>query len=97
MKKAAEAVVIITLMIFSFLIGVKYADSVRSHAGWLFETKEDDVELPDLTNDGNGEINVIDENGAPAENPPAAPNSSEGDFDSNAVDQESNSGQTLQP
>ncbi|MBU6338719.1 MAG: hypothetical protein KGQ36_01940 [Rickettsiales bacterium] len=97
MKKAAEAVVIITLMIFSFILGVKCSDSVKSHAGWLFETKEDDVELPDLTNDGNGEINVIDENGAPAENPPVAPTSPEGDFDSNAVEQESNSGQTLQP
>jgi hypothetical protein len=97
MKKAAEAIVIITLMIFSFILGVKCSDSVKNHAGWLFETKEDEVELPDLTNDGNGEINVIDENGAPAENPPAS-NSSEGEFDSNAVNQqESNSGQSLQP
>ena len=97
MKKAAEAVVIITLMIFSFILGVKCSDSVKNHAGWLFETKEDEVELPDLINDGNGEINVIDESGVPAENP-AMVGSPEGNFDSDSVEQQdSNSAQSLQP
>ena len=45
MTKVAEAIVVITLLIFSFFIGVKYSDSVKGHAGWLFETKEEEVEF----------------------------------------------------
>ena len=42
MTKAIEAIIVITLMVFSFFIGVKYSDSVKSHASWLFETKEEE-------------------------------------------------------
>ena len=97
MAKAAEAIVIITLLIFSFFIGVKYSESVKGHAGWLFETKEEEVELPDLANENGAEIDVIDENGAqtgvvnPVENP------STNDFAPDAANQDINSGQALQP
>lgn len=65
MIKTIELIVAITLLIFSFFAGVKYSDSVRNHASWLFETRdEQEVELPDLSNENNGEIGAtIDENG----------------------------------
>lgn len=43
-------------MIFCFLAGVKYADDIKSHASWLFESKEAEVELPDLSSEGGVEI-----------------------------------------
>jgi hypothetical protein len=51
MVKTIELIVVITLLIFSFFAGVKYSDSVKDHASWLFETKEEEVELPDLSNE----------------------------------------------
>ncbi|OFW81174.1 MAG: hypothetical protein A2887_01490 [Alphaproteobacteria bacterium RIFCSPLOWO2_01_FULL_40_26] len=57
MIKTIELIVIITLLIFAFFAGVKYSDSVKSHASWLFETRdEEEVELPDLSNENNVEI-----------------------------------------
>jgi hypothetical protein len=52
MIKIIEAIIIITLLIFAFFAGVKYSDSVENHASWLFESKSDEVELPDLSNSG---------------------------------------------
>lgn len=65
MIKTIELIVVITLLIFSFFAGVKYSDSVKNHASWLFETRdEQEVELPDLSNENGGEIGAtIDENG----------------------------------
>lgn len=65
MIKTIELIVVITLLIFSFFAGVKYSDSVKNHASWLFETRdEQEVELPDLSNENDGEIGAtIDENG----------------------------------
>ena len=51
MVKAIEVIVVITLLVFAFFIGVKYSDSVKNHASWLFEQKEEEVELPDLSNE----------------------------------------------
>lgn len=56
MVKVIEAIVVLTLLVFSFFIGVKYSESVKSHASWLFEGKEEEVELPDLSNENNGEL-----------------------------------------
>ncbi len=56
MVKLVEAIVVLTLLVFSFFIGVKYSESVKSHASWLFENKEEEVELPDLLNENNSEI-----------------------------------------
>ena len=64
MIKAIELIVVITLMVFSFVVGVKYSDSVKSHAGWLFETKEEEVDLPDLTNENSPESATVYDNGA---------------------------------
>lgn len=65
MIKAIELIVIVTLMVFSFVVGVKYSDSVKSHAGWLFETKEEEeVDLPDLTNEVNPDAATVYDNGA---------------------------------
>lgn len=64
MIKAIELIVVITLMVFSFVVGVKYSDSVKSHAGWLFETKEEEVDLPDLTNEVSPDGSTVYDNGA---------------------------------
>jgi hypothetical protein len=64
MIKAIELIVVVTLMVFSFVIGVKYSDSVKSHAGWLFEAKEDEVDLPDLTNESATDGATVYDNGA---------------------------------
>lgn len=63
MVKAIEAIIILTLLAFSFFIGVKYSETVKSHASWLFETKEEEVALPDLSNE-SGEIGTVDDSSA---------------------------------
>ncbi len=64
MIKVIELIVVVTLMVFSFVVGVKYSDSVKSHAGWLFETKEEEVDLPDLTNEATPDAATVYDNGA---------------------------------
>jgi len=81
MNRTIKLIATATLLIFSFFAGVKYSDSVKSHASWLFENKEEEVELPDLSKETNtGEIGAtVDENGenlntnTPKENQIAAP------------------------
>jgi hypothetical protein len=60
MIKTVEVIVIIALIIFSFFLGVKYSESVKSHMSWLETQDEQEVELPDLSNE-NGEAGVINE------------------------------------
>lgn len=76
MLKAIEAIVVFTLLIFSFIAGVKYSESVKNHASWLFEAKEDEVELPDLSSETVNDAGVsIEEanpdSAAPQDNIPA--------------------------
>jgi hypothetical protein len=79
MIKTTELIVAIFLMICCFFAGVKYSDSVKSHASWLFENKEEEVELPDLSSEGEIEITAPTEAGigdqAPVDQPaqPGAP------------------------
>lgn len=47
MIKAVELIIALVLLIFAFLAGVKYSDSVKSHASWIFESK-DLIEMQDL-------------------------------------------------
>ena len=76
MIKVIELIVVATLLIFSFFAGVKYSDSVKNHASWLFEPKEDEVELPDLSHENIQEMGTpMDENG---ENSDAMPNQIDG-------------------
>lgn len=64
MIKTIELIVVATLLIFSFFAGVKYSDSVKNHASWLFETKdEEEVALPDLSNESGVEITAPGEEG----------------------------------
>jgi len=56
MIKIVELIIVVTLLIFSFLAGVKYSDSVKNHVSWLFENKEEEIELPDLSNENAVEI-----------------------------------------
>lgn len=63
MLKLIELIVVLTLLVFSFFAGVKYSNSVKNHASWLFETKEEEVELPDLSNENENGI-MLEEGGA---------------------------------
>jgi len=56
MIKIIEAIVVLALLLFAFFIGVKYSDQVKERAGWLFETKEEEIELPNIDSEGNAEI-----------------------------------------
>ncbi len=74
MTKTLEIILILFLSAFCFFFGVKYSKTVREHAGWLFETSGDEVELPDLSNTQNPEMDIpVDENGKVIEQatPPA--------------------------
>lgn len=59
MIKTIELILVATLLILSFFAGVKYSESVKNHASWLFESKgEEEIELPDLSGENNVEISV---------------------------------------
>lgn len=49
MTKTIQIFATIILIIFAFFAGVSYSDAIKSHASWLFEQKEDEIELPDLS------------------------------------------------
>lgn len=96
MTKTTEAIVIIVLMIISFFIGVKYSDSVKTHMGWISETSESDIELPDLT-EGNGEVEIIDEAGSDVGVAETAPKAAENNFSGSEAKAASEANQAVQP
>lgn len=51
MTKAVKIVIVAVVALLSFVAGVKYAEQVKSHASWMFESKDDEVALPDLSNE----------------------------------------------
>lgn len=62
--KGLEFAILLFLLIFAFFAGVNYSESVKNHASWLFEPKEEEIELPDLSKGNHGEFGaVVDENG----------------------------------
>lgn len=61
--KKLELALVLFLIIFSFFAGVSYSEAVKDHAGWLFEPKEEEVELPDLSKTSIQPVSVVDENG----------------------------------
>jgi hypothetical protein len=48
MVRAVEIIVIIALMVFSFFLGVKYANKVKTHLNWLQHQEEQEIDLPDV-------------------------------------------------
>ena len=54
-NKITELAIFSALLVVAFLAGVKYSDPIKSHASWLFEAKEEELELPDLSNEENTE------------------------------------------
>ncbi len=70
MAKVIELIVVFTLLVFAFFAGVKYSDSIKERAGWLFESKEEEVELPDLSSEGAIDgIAPVDDGGVNLDNP----------------------------
>ncbi len=84
MTKTLEAILILFFAVFSFCLGVKYSESVKEHAGWIFEGSIDEVELPDLSDTQNpdrgasaDEDGVIDQAIPPAEDQNIVPSINE--------------------
>jgi len=73
MIKTVEVIVIIALLIFSFFLGVKYSDGIKSRMSWLQTQDEQEVELPDLSNE-NGEAQITGEESIDPNAPPAIEN-----------------------
>lgn len=73
MIKTVEVIVIIALLIFSFFLGVKYSDGIKSRMSWLQTQDEQEVELPDLSNE-NGEAQITGEEPVDPNAPPAIEN-----------------------
>ena len=63
MIKFIELIIVLALLIFSFFTGVKYSDQVKERASWLFETKEEEIELPEIKDQEGGVDQQLDENG----------------------------------
>jgi len=61
-NKITELAIFFALLVVAFLAGVKYSDPIKSHASWLFEAKEEELELPDLSNEENTEELNIEQN-----------------------------------
>lgn len=45
MIKIVEMIVMLTLLVFVFFLGVKYSDNVKNSASWLFEIKGQEVDI----------------------------------------------------
>ena len=53
MTKTIKIAISFILLLLAFFAGVNYSDSVKESAGWLFEGRGDEVELPDLSTEDN--------------------------------------------
>lgn len=53
MSKALELVVISILVISAFFFGVSYSGQVKENFNWLFEIKEQEVEIPTRNQEKN--------------------------------------------
>ena len=51
MSKAVKLVIVLAIAAVSFVVGVKSSEQVKGHASWMFESKDDEVALPDLSNE----------------------------------------------
>ena len=52
MIRFIETVIMLTLLLFSFFLGVKYSDSVKKYVGWFVEMEEQgalpEIDLPEV-------------------------------------------------
>jgi hypothetical protein len=78
MIRAVEIIIIIALLIFSFFMGVIYSASVKSHLSWINIKEEQEIEIPDMPNDGQeSEIPYSSEDEGDAGSAPTQVNSPE--------------------
>jgi hypothetical protein len=97
MTKTLEVILIFILAVFSFCLGVRYSASVKEHAGWIFESSSDDVELPDLSDTQNPDVeSPVDENGKMIDQatPPAEDQNIVPSIDENNVDEQEQNAQS---
>lgn len=64
MTKITKLLIIIALIIFAFLMGVKYSNQVKNQLGLSPNIQDEEVEIPNLSNQNDVDINQnVDENG----------------------------------
>ena len=56
MTKAVGLIAMITLLIFVFFVGVNYSDPIKIRVGWMFETNEQEADLPSNTASRESEV-----------------------------------------
>lgn len=72
MSKAVQIVALVVTLAVGVVIGAKYSESLKAHFSWMSESKDDEVALPDLSNEeidgANGENqDVLSSSNKPAE------------------------------
>lgn len=59
MSKAVQIVALVVTLAVGVVIGAKYSEGLKAHFSWMSESKDDEVALPDLSNEeidgANGE------------------------------------------
>lgn len=78
-SKAVQIVAIVVTLAVGIVIGSKYSEQLKAHFSWMSESKDDEIALPDLSNEeidgANGENQDVLTNsaGKPAEGEVVAP------------------------
>lgn len=81
MTKTIKITISFILLLLAFFVGVSYSDSVKESAGWLFEGRGDEVELPDLSVEEGAAVEVD----APLD--VSSPAAEEGGIETNGVEE----------
>jgi hypothetical protein len=68
MNKVIQLIVVFILLTFTFFMGVNYAESVKTKFGWIFESKEQEIPLPDLSDEPQPPLGSM-ENSEQIDNP----------------------------
>lgn len=51
MSKALQVIVVAVALVAGVVVGVKYSEQLKNHFSWMSESKDEEVALPDLSNE----------------------------------------------
>ena len=51
MTKVVQVVALVVTLAVGVVVGVKYSEQLKAHFSWMSESKEDEIALPDLSNE----------------------------------------------
>jgi len=51
MSKAVQIIVVAAALVAGVVVGVKYSEQLKGHFSWMSESKDEEVALPDLSNE----------------------------------------------